>query len=73
LLVERAETQSRGRLVFPLIIYYTTTLGIPLLNGSYRQGAPFWEHFIYVLALPFIILLAVATLDRIYKLCKAFV
>ena len=73
LVVERAETQKPGRLVFPLVVYYATTLGIPLLNGSYRQGAPFWEHFIYVLALPLVILLATVTLDRIYKMCKASV
>ena len=69
-LVERAESEKRGRLIFPLGIYYATTLGIPLLNGSYRQGAPFWEHFIYVLLLPFIIFLAVATLDKICRRCK---
>jgi exosortase K len=39
-------------LVFPLVIYYAVTLGLPLANGSYRQGSPFWEHAIFVLVLP---------------------
>ena len=46
----------RTALLFPLVIYYATTLGIPLLNGSYRQGMPFWEHFIFVLVLPLIVM-----------------
>jgi hypothetical protein len=56
MLSERMEsTISRTALLFPLGIYYATTLGIPLLNGSYRQGIPFWEHFAFVLVLPLII------------------
>jgi len=42
--------------LFPLGIYYATTLGIPLLNGSYRQGMPFWEHFAFVLIFPLVLL-----------------
>jgi hypothetical protein len=34
------------------MIYYAVTLGLPLANGSYRQGSPFWEHAIFVLILP---------------------
>src|SRR6185503_4420876 len=33
--------------VFPLLIYYLTTLGIPLANIAYRRasvGSEFWEH-----------------------------
>jgi exosortase K len=56
MLSERMETaKPRTALLFPLGIYYATTLGIPLLNGSYRQGMPFWEHFAFVLILPLII------------------
>jgi len=55
-LSERMEAaKQRAALIFPLAIYYATTLGIPLINGSYRQGMPFWEHFIFVLVLPLII------------------
>jgi exosortase K len=58
MLSERMEAaKQRTALLFPLAIYYATTLGIPLLNGSYRQGVPFWEHFIFVLALPLIIMI----------------
>ena len=46
---------SRRRVLFPLGIYYATTLGLPLLNGSYRQGPPFFEHSLFVLALPLIL------------------
>ncbi len=39
-------------LPFPLLIYYATTLGIPLLKGSFRQGSGFWEHAAFVFVLP---------------------
>jgi len=53
MLSERMEgAKTRTTLLFPLGIYYATTLGIPLLNGSYRQGMPFWEHFVFVLIVP---------------------
>jgi exosortase K len=40
--------------LFPLLIYYATTLGIPLLNGSFREHA-FWEHFVFVIVLPLLV------------------
>lgn len=59
LLVERVESGKPLRLVrvsmFPLVIYYATTLGIPLANGSYRHGNGFWEHFAFVLVLPLLL------------------
>ena len=56
MLSERIEgVKTRTALLFPLGIYYATTLGIPLLNGSYRQGMPFWEHFAFVLVLPLVV------------------
>jgi exosortase K len=39
------------RCVFPLLIYYGTTLGVPFLNGAFRQ-ADFWEHSAFVLLIP---------------------
>jgi len=58
MLTERMEAvKTRTALLFPLGIYYATTLGIPLLNGSYRQGMPFWEHFVFVLVLPLIVVI----------------
>lgn len=53
----RVKRTSSARLViFPLVVYYATTLGIPLLNGSYKQGIPFLEHSLFVLILPIVLL-----------------
>jgi exosortase K len=41
-------------LLFPLLIYYAMTLGIPLANGSWQRSG-FAEHFVFVLAMPMII------------------
>jgi exosortase/archaeosortase family protein len=55
MLLERMDFSTPLRLkrvfLFPLLIYYATTLGIPLLTGSFRQPA-FWEHSVFVLVLP---------------------
>ncbi len=48
------------RSFFPLLIYYATTLGIPLANGAYhrRIAAPdFWEHSLFVLLTPLLLIL----------------
>ena len=45
--------------VFPLLIYYATTLGIPLANGAHRQGFDFLEHAAFVLVTPLLLLLPV--------------
>jgi exosortase K len=58
--------RSRLLLVFPLAIYYTTTLGIPLANGAWQQGA-FWQHSIFVLLLPLILVLPFAVIHRIKR------
>ena len=56
-LIERGN--SRKIWVFPLVIYYAMTLGVPLVNGSfYRAG--FWEHFGFVIVMPPLILLLIA-------------
>lgn len=56
MLIERQQSANRSRLLLiPLFVYYATTLGIPLLNGSYKQGAAFWEHFVFVLVLPILL------------------
>jgi exosortase K len=55
------------RVLFPLVIYYTTTLGIPLVNGAYRQGADFWEHSLFVVLTPLIVVLPFVT----FKLIKS--
>jgi len=46
--------------VFPLVVYYATTLGIPLANGAYRQGTDFWEHSLFVLLIPLVLILPIA-------------
>jgi exosortase K len=70
-------TEERSRSKFgllsrawvPLLIYYATTLGLPILNGAYRQGSEFWQHAAFVLALPFILLLPLI----VVLLCRACV
>ena len=60
--VSRAETASGllRRSFFPLLIYYATTLGIPLAHGAYRTGTvatDFWEHSLFVFLTPFLLIL----------------
>ncbi len=50
----------------PLLFYYVTTLGIPMMNGAYRQGADFWEHSLFVLLTPLLLILPLATI-RLYR------
>lgn len=66
----RSSTSSFGllwRVLFPLVIYYATTLGIPLVNGAYRQGADFWEHSLFVVLTPLIVVLPLVT----FRLAKS--
>jgi exosortase K len=53
------------RPLFPLLVYYATTLGVPLLNGAYRRGADFWEHSLFVLLTPLVLIIPLAAL-RLY-------
>jgi exosortase K len=65
---ERWRTASRLRLLLvPLLIYYAITLGIPIANGSYKQGAPFFEHSVFVLVLPLLVLLCILCLFVAYR------
>ena len=55
---ERADSRSLARAsVFPLLVYYGTTLVVPLLNGSYRRGTVFWEYSAFVIVLPLLVIL----------------
>jgi exosortase K len=54
------------RPLFPLLIYYTTTLGVPALNGAYSRGADFWEHALFVLLIPPLLILPPAAI-RLYR------
>ena len=49
----------------PLSIYWFTTLGIPILNGAYRQGGSFWEHSAFVILTPIILLLPLLAMRAI--------
>ena len=59
IVTERLESATPIRLArvlpFPLLVYYATTLGIPLLNGSFRHDG-FWEHAAFVLVLPLVLI-----------------
>jgi exosortase K len=55
------------RYVFPLMIYYATTLGIPFVNGAYRQGADFLEHSLFVVLTPLIVVLPLVTFKLIRR------
>jgi hypothetical protein len=55
-LMERRESRQVG--LFPIVIYYVMTLGVPLINGAFHR-AGFWEHFGFVMVMPLIILLPV--------------
>lgn len=66
---------SRKVWLFPLVIYYAMTLGVPLLNGSfYRAG--FAEHFGFVIVMPLVIVLPILVVrfvgqdDRIYRMFR---
>ncbi|HKS42709.1 MAG TPA: hypothetical protein VJX74_19010, partial [Blastocatellia bacterium] len=45
---------------FPLLVYYATVLGIPLINGGYHRGSGFWEHSALVLVIPLLLILPFA-------------
>lgn len=54
-----------GKALFPLLIYYATTLGIPLANLIYHRGAAtseFGEHFAFVLMTPLLFFVPMAIL-----------
>jgi len=65
----RADPRLLRKYLFPLLIYYATTLGIPLANGVYHGGiaaTDFWQHAIFVLLTPLLLILPLATF-RFYR------
>ena len=48
---QRSALDQLRQLRFPLLVYYGTTLGVPLLNGAFRESG-FWEHSMFVLLVP---------------------
>jgi exosortase K len=53
---ERVSSPFR-RSLLPLLVYYAMMLGVPLLNGAYRQGTEFWRHALFVLLIPLLLTL----------------
>jgi exosortase K len=53
--------------LLPLLAYYLTALGIPLLNGGYQQGAEFWAHAFYVVLIPLLLILLFAAVHKLWK------
>jgi exosortase K len=64
---------SKLRIIFPLSVYYATTLGLPVLNGAYRQGLEFWEHSFFVLVLPVMLVIPVVLARRVMRFLLSFV
>jgi len=56
-----------GQSLLPLAIYYAITLGIPLANGAYREGSGFWEHSLFVLLTPWLLILPLAA----FRFCRS--
>ena len=53
------------RSALPLLVYYATTIGVPLANGALRGGPAaeeFWRHSLFVFLTPIILLLVLTTL-----------
>lgn len=48
------------RSFIPLLIYWSVTLGIPIVTGAHAQGKSFWEHSAFVLLTPLILILPLA-------------
>jgi exosortase K len=63
-LTEKWNSMTTGRLlklsIFPLAVYYATTLGLPILNGALKQGFPFLEHAFFVMVTPLFLVVLVA-------------
>ena len=58
---ERKPEGSRASsFTYLLGIYYAVTIGIPLVRGSFLEYASFWQHSLFVLILPLVIVLPFA-------------
>ncbi|HKR59705.1 MAG TPA: exosortase K [Pyrinomonadaceae bacterium] len=53
--------------LFPLLVYYAITLGAPLANGAYRKGTDFWEHSVFVLVTPLLLVVPVMGLQFVLR------
>jgi exosortase K len=55
-----------ARLGFPLVVYYAITLVVPLANGGYSRGSGFWEHSLWVILIPSLLVLTLASIRVLY-------
>ncbi|CAN5374539.1 hypothetical protein BH20ACI2_BH20ACI2_13910 [soil metagenome] len=68
--ISRVSSSPLRSLLFPLVIYYSTTLGIPVANAAYRRTpltTDFREHLFFVFLIPLVlaaILLVVKTVGN---------
>jgi exosortase K len=60
------EPQRSPAFVLPLLIYYASTLGIPLANGAWQKGTAFWEYFGFVLLLPLVLTAMVVVARKLF-------
>ena len=67
---ERGILPTLRSYMFPLVVYYTTTLGIPLINGAFRQR-DFWEHSLFVLLIPLVFILPFAGFTFMRRVSRA--
>ena len=66
----RGPDQSRVRFkryLLPLGVYYATTLGIPLVNGAFRRGGEVWEHALFVLLVPVVLIATAALVSQLLR------
>src|SRR5262245_49655913 len=68
---EKTSNPFSGSL-FPLLVYYAMMLGVPLLNGAFRQGADFWRHALFVLLIPLLICGCFVNTYRAYRAYRAY-
>jgi hypothetical protein len=58
-------TEFVRKILFALVVYYATTLAVPLLHGSYRYKE-FFEHFAFVLVMPLMMIGLLVALRTIW-------
>jgi exosortase K len=61
------------RASFPLLIYYATTLGVPLANGAFHRGfgaSDFWEHLGFVVLIPLLLIIPILMIRYLTQSAK---
>ena len=59
------------RSLFPLLVYYAITLGVPLVTGAYRQGTEFWRHALFVLLIPLLLTASSFIFQRVVQVAMS--